>query len=93
MNQKQQRKLYDKGFKDGVDTTQDYMIKAIYGAAALAAHREFGFDAAGCQKLLLSMNTIITDVFTDAEIIMKAWEECGLQICFTDGIEPFQLIE
>lgn len=93
MNQEQRRKLYEKGFKDGVDTTQDYMIKAVYGAAALAAHRTFGFGAARCQKLLLAMNEIITDVFTDAEIIQDAWRECGLKIVFGDGIEPFQMLE
>lgn len=93
MNQEQRRKLYEKGFKDGVDTTQDYMIKALYGACALAAHREFGFGAARCQKLLMTMNHIITDVITDAEILQNAWRECGLKIVFDDGIEPFQLLE
>lgn len=93
MNQKQQRKLYEKGFQDGVDTTQDYMIKAVYGAVALAAHREFKFGAQRCQKLLLTVNHIITDVLTDAEILQDAWRECGLKIVFSDGIEPIQLLE
>lgn len=93
MNQEQRRKLYEKGFNDGVDSTQEFMIKSLYGAAALAAHREFKFGSTRCQKLLNAMDRIVTDYFTSVEVIDAAWKECGLKIVFNDGIEPFQRIE
>ena len=94
MNQEQRRKLYEKGFNDGVESTQDYMVKALYGAAALAAHREFGFGSTRCQRLLNKMDQIVTEIFTSWEVVDKAWEECGLKIAFKDDpMEPFQKIE
>lgn len=93
MNQEQRRKLYEKGFNDGVESTQDYMVKALYGAAALAAHREYGFGSTRCQRLLKTMDQIITEYFTSWEVIDKAWEECGLKIRFKDPIDKFVKVE
>lgn len=90
MNQEQRRKLYEKGFNDGVDSLNKFMIEALYGAAALAGHREFGFDTDQCLTLLNSMNQIVTEHFTSAEIIQEAWDEIGLHVVMDDGIEPFQ---
>jgi len=93
MNQEQRRKLYIQGFNDGVDSTQDYLVKALYGAAALAAHREFKFGSARCLKLLNAMDKLIMEYFTSQEIIDKAWEEVGLRIRFRDAIEPFEEVK
>ena len=87
MNQEQRRKLYEKGFNDGVESTQDYMVKSLYGAAALAAHREFGFGATRCQRLLDRMDKIVTEIFTSWEVVDAAWEECGLKIVFGNPLD------
>lgn len=96
MNQEQRRKLYEKGFNDGVDSLESFYIEALYGAAALAAHREFGFDQEKCFQLLNCINDIITNNFTSQDVIHDAWKECGLKVVFTEGkldtFEPFEKV-
>lgn len=89
--------MYEKGFNDGVDSLESFYIEALYGAAALAAHREFDFDQEKCFELLNAINDIITNHFTSPEIIHEAWKECGLKVVFTEGkldsFEPFEKLE
>lgn len=84
--------MYEKGFNDGAASTESFFIEALYGAAALAAHRSFGFDDEKCLQLLNAMNDIVTNHFTSQDIIHDAWKEVGLKIVMHDGIEPFQKI-
>lgn len=93
-NHRQQVKdAYDKGFEEGFMAVQGHMIKNLYGAAILAAHREYKFGPDRCLRLLNAMDKIVTEYFTSEEVIDAAWKECGVQIVISDGIEPFQKIE
>ena len=91
MNAEQARKQYEKAFMDGVEATQKNMVKSIYAAAALAAHRRYHFGKDRCATLLCDMDNIICGEFTSLDMIDKVYKEIGLVIDFHDGIEPVKV--
>lgn len=81
----------EKAWNDGVAaanrTMGDFYIRTCYAAAALAAHREFGFGAARVRKLLAAIDRIVLEELTSGEAIDKVFAEIGLRLEFDDPFE------
>jgi hypothetical protein len=92
MNQEQRKKLYQKGFDDGVEAVEEMVVKATYAAAALAAKHLHRFGPDRCVKLLTEMDRIIVESFTSAELIDQALKEIGVKIVFRDPV-PIRKLE
>lgn len=91
MNQRQLQKEREKWFMEGVIATQDNMAKSLYAAAALAAHRQFGFDTQKCADLLMAIDRIVCDYFTSEEVVNDVLKELNININFKDGIHPVEV--
>lgn len=81
----------EKAWNDGVAAANramgDFYIRTCYAAAALAAHREFGFGAARVRKLLAAIDRIVLEEFTSDEAIDGVFAEIGLRLDFDDPFE------
>lgn len=81
----------ENAWNDGVAAANramgDFYIRTCYAAAALAAHREFGFGAARVRKLLAAIDRIVLEEFTSDEAIDRVFAEIGLRLDFDDPFE------
>ena len=81
----------EKAWNDGVAAANramgDFYIRTCYAAAALAAHREFGFGAGRVRKLLAAIDRIVLEELTTDEAINKVFAEIGLRLDFNDPFE------
>lgn len=86
MNQKQCQRIRQEGFQRGVEQT----TSALFAAVALAAHREFGFDADECARLLNEAYRITLEQISSKEALDAMWKEVGLRINLEEPFDPVE---
>lgn len=79
-------KGYNAGFKDAVPATYEH----IYAAVILACRRDLGFGKKRCARLLNHIDDIVTEHLSSREAIEQVWQEVGLELNFSAGIERIE---
>lgn len=87
MNQKQRAKMRQEYFHKGVEQTTG----ALFAAVAVAAHRDFGFGANRCARLLNDAYHIMLEQISSKEALDACWDEVGLRIDFSEPFDPVEV--
>lgn len=86
MNQKQQKRVREEGYRQGVEHT----TYTVFAAVTMAAHREFGFGSGRCARLLNSTYHIMLEQLSSKEALNAAWDEVGLRMNFENIVDPVE---
>lgn len=74
------KREYDHGHADAMRQCSEMMTKFYFAAAAIALHRDFGFDLDQVTQVTQTMYNIITTELSSGEIVDRCWKETGLII-------------
>lgn len=61
--------------------------ETIYAAVLLALHELYGFGRIRGVRALQKVDELVTEFLTSREAIEKVYEEMGIYLDFTDGID------
>lgn len=74
------KREYDHGHADAMRKCSDMMTKFYFAAAAIALHRDFGFNLDQVTRVTQTMYNIITTELSSGEIVERCRKETGLII-------------